>query len=135
MRKVGIELVIDNNTICILAGEMDSEDLWEEIGDAEFVSNVLNGLTVEIFDKEYIYTLKDCSNLQVSIVNLYTGERLCDYITIEELLKTPNICDDINIKHLTFDSTLVTVLGENIMFKETKLVSFKNRKSIMQIIM
>ena len=135
MRKIGIELASDDNTLCILAGEMDSENLWEERNETEFISNVLRGLTVEIGRGEYIYRIENNDGVDVSFVNLETGERLCDYITLERLMCVEDSTEDIKVIHNSGDYVSFEVLGEHIMFREIKLLSFKKRKSIIQIVL
>ena len=135
VRKIGIELASDGNTLCILAGEMDSENLWEERNETEFISNVLRGLTVEIGRGEYIYRIENNDGIDVSFVNLETGERLCDYITLEKLMCVEESTEDIKVIHSSGDYVSFEVLGEHIMFREIKLLSFKKRKSIIQIVL
>ena len=114
---------------------MDSEDLWEEKEETEFISNILRGLTVEIGNGEYIYRIENISNMQVSFVNLETGDRLCDYITLEKLMHVEDSTEDITVIHNSGDYVSFDVLGEHIMFREIKLLSFKKRKSIIQIVL
>lgn len=135
MRKIGIELASDNNTICILAGEMDSENFWEEIGETEFTSKLLKGLSVEIGRGEYIYRIENSDGIYVSFVNLETGERLCNYIALEQLMSIEDSTDDVKVIHKSDDYISFEVLGEHIMFREIKLLSFKKRKSIIQIVL
>ena len=85
MRKVGIQLVSDDTTVAVLAGESDSEAIWDEISETEFKCAMLDNLTVEIADCEYIYTLKDLGDMEICFVNLDTCEVLCDSITLEEI--------------------------------------------------
>lgn len=135
MRKIGVELLINNNTICILAGELDNENLWSETGDTDFISNMLSGLTVEICDNKYVYTIKDTDTIQASFVNLETGERLCDYFTLEDLVNIENSTDDIQILSISNDAVSLCVLNESIMIRKIKLISFKNKRTIFQIVM
>lgn len=135
MRNIGIELASEGKTICILAGEMDSEDLWEEISESEFKSNVLDGLTVEIVPNIYIYTIKDNASLQVRFLYLDTGKCLCDYITLGDLLNIESGTDIIEVSRESKDVLTLNIVGEAIMLKNVKLISFNKGRSIIQIAM
>lgn len=141
MRRVGVELAINGQTLCVLAGELDNENIWDEISETEFRSNILKDLTVEIGNTlynrgelTYVYTVKNTDSLQVCFLDLETGNHLCDYTPLQKLL---NIDDTENIK-VTYegaDTIVISILNEVVTIKEIKLISFKNKKSIIQIIM
>lgn len=141
MRKVGVELAINEHTLCVLAGELDNEDTWEEVSSEEFRSNILKDLTVEIVDKTYdkgglayVYTVRNNDSLQACFLDLNTGNHLCDYIPLQKLLSIDSN-DNIKVMQKENDSVELYVLDEKIMIKEIKLISFINKKSIVQIVM
>ena len=141
MRNVGVELAVNEQTLCVLAGELDNENSWDEINSSEFKSNVLKDLTVEIgntsYDRReltYVYTVRNNDNLQVCFLDLETGNHLCDYIPLQKLLSIDNT-DNIQVMQKETDNIVLSILNELVMIKETKLISFKNKKSIIQILM
>lgn len=134
MRKVGVELAINGQTLCVLAGELDNENIWDEISETEFRSNILKDLTVEIEDSTYIYTIRDNGSLQACFLDLKTGKHLCEYIQLSELLKINNN-NSIEVLQKENDSITLSILNEPLVVKEIKLISFKNKKSIIQILM
>ena len=141
MRKVGVELAINGQTLCVLAGELDNEDNWEEFTPEEFKSNVLKDLTVEIgntfYDRgelTYVYTVRNNDSLQVCFLDLETGNHLCDYIPLQKLLSIDSN-DNIKVMQKETDNIVLSILNEAVMIKEIKLISFKNKKSIIQILM
>lgn len=134
MRRVGVELAINGQTLCVLAGELDNENIWDEISETEFRSNILKDLTVEIEDSTYIYTIRDNGSLQACFLDLKTGKHLCEYIQLSELLKINNN-NSIEVLQKENDSITLSILNEPLVVKEIKLISFKNKKSIIQILM
>lgn len=141
MRRVGVELAINEQTVCILARGLDNEDDWDEMTSSEFRSNILKDLTVEIvntfYDRgelTYVYTVKDTGSLQACFLDLETGVHLCDYTPLQKLLSMDSI-DDIKVIQKEDDNITLSILNEVIMISETKLISFTNKKSIIQIIM
>lgn len=141
MRRVGVELAINEQTVCILARGLDNEDDWDEMTSSEFRSNILKDLTVEIvntfYDRgelTYVYTVKDAGSLQACFLDLETGVHLCDYTPLQKLLSMGSI-DDIKVIQKEDDNITLSILNEVIMISETKLISFTNKKSIIQIIM
>lgn len=134
MRKVGVELAINGQTLCVLAGELDNENSWDESSETEFISNIIKDLTVEIEDSTYIYTIRDNGSLQACFLDLKTGKHLCEYIQLSELLKINNN-NSIEVLQKENDSITLSILNEPLVVKEIKLISFKNKKSIIQIIM
>lgn len=135
MRKVGIQLLSDDTTIAMLAGDADNESMWDEISDAEFESNTLKGLTVEISGNEYIYTLKNLCDIEFCFVDLETCEVLSDSITLGKVFDAFGTHGDITIKKLKDGGVVANILGETVVFLKTKLVSFKNDRLIIQIVM
>lgn len=141
MRKVGVELAINGQTLCVLAGELDNENSWDEISETEFRSNILKDLTVEIGstlynrgELTYVYTVKNTDSLQVCFLDLETGNHLCDYIPLQKLLNINNT-ENIKVTYEGADTIVISILNEAVTIKEIKLISFKNKKSIIQIIM
>lgn len=134
MRRVGVELAINGQTLCVLAGELDNENIWDEISETEFRSNIIKDLTVEIEDSTYIYTIRDNGSLQACFLDLKTGKHLCEYIQLSELLKINNN-NSIEVLQKENDSITLSILNEPLVVKEIKLISFKNKKSIIQILM
>lgn len=141
MRRVGVELAINEQTVCILARGLDNEDDWDEMTSSEFRSNILKDLTVEIvntfYDRgelTYAYTVKDADSLQACFLDLETGVHLCDYTPLQKLLSMDSI-DDIKVIQKEDDNITLSILNEVIMISETKLISFTNKKSIIQILM
>lgn len=134
MRRVGVELAINGQTLCVLAGELDNENIWDEISETEFRSNILKDLTAEIEDSTYIYTIRDNGSLQACFLDLKTGKHLCEYIQLSELLKINNN-NSIEVLQKENDSITLSILNEPLVVKEIKLISFKNKKSIIQILM
>lgn len=134
MRRVGVELAINGQTLCVLAGELDNENIWDEISETEFRSNILKDLTVEIEDSTYIYTIRDNGSLQACFLDLKTGKHLCEYIQLSELLKINNN-NSIEVLQKENDSITLSILNEPLVVKEIKLISFKNKRSIIQILM
>lgn len=140
MRKVGVELAINEQTLCILAGELDNDDNWDEIDDTEFRSNLVRELTVEISNKacddgnfSYVYTLRNPRNIQVCLIDLENGAHLCDYVSLQKLFNIKDI-KGIQIVQREYNSITLYVLNETIMIKEIKLISFKNKESIIQFL-
>ena len=141
MRRVGVELAINEQTLCVLAGELDNENIWDEISETEFRSNVIKDLTVEIGNTlynrgelTYVYTVKNTDSLQVCFLDLETGNHLCDYIPLQKLLNIDNT-ENIKVTYEGADTIVISILNEAVTIKEIKLISFKNKKSIIQIIM
>lgn len=135
MRKVGIQLLCDDTTVAMMACEADAESMWDEVSETEFKSATLEGLSVEIADKEYIYTLKNLGDMEICFVDLETHEVLCDSVTLEEIFNAEGEYGAAKIDKVTNESVIVNILDETIVFLKTKLVSFKNDKLIVQIVM
>lgn len=140
MRRVGVELAINGQTLCVLAGELDNENIWDEISETEFRSNILKDLTVEIGNTlynrgelTYVYTVKNTDSLQVCFLDLETGNHLCDYTSLQKLLNIDDI-ENIKVTYEGADTIVISILNEVVTIKEIKLISFKNKKSIIQII-
>lgn len=146
MSKVVVKISDDETVREVLAKELDREDSWSEINSSSFKNNNIDGLTLEIKDDKYLYTLKTSSRLSISLVDIDTMKQLTDEIEVRNIGSILN--DIINNKNSIWTDSNVTVKAcENgnfeikayndiIVIHITKLLSFvKNNNCILQLIM
>lgn len=124
--------------VAVLARELDNEEHWEELSETEFRSSLLEGVTLEISEKFYIYTLKNCSDFGFAIINIKTNEVLTDIIKLSDALDTLKKFDnqgEIRLLTMTNDEVTMKVYDDTLMVKEFKLLSFNHKKNIIQFLL
>ena len=134
MNKFGIEIATKDRTLCVLACELDNENLWDELSETEFTSKVLDGLSVEIDKNKYIYTLRNTSELEIRLIDLESCKPISEYVDAQHILNKLTDNDYIRKVHTEDNEAEFTVLGNNLTIKEVKLISFKKRNSIIQFV-
>lgn len=138
-KKLGIRLTDSNNNFQFLAGEMDNEEQWDEVGDCKFVSNVIKGIDVVICDGQYIYSVKSNNDIIFDLVDIDNEEILTGGVTLNLLIGTLSDIsqegeDCIKVDNDTDDIT-ITLLGESIKITSTKLISFRKKNEIIKFIL
>lgn len=134
MSRFGIEIATKSKTLCILACELDNEDLWDEINETEFTSRLLDGLSVEIDKNRYIYTLRNTNDLEIRFMDLESYKPLCEYIPTEYIIDRITSNEVITKIHTENDNAEFIILGNRLTIKEIKLISFKKRRSVLQFV-
>lgn len=134
MNKIGIEIATKGRTLCVLACELDNENLWDELSETEFTSKVLAGLSVEIDKNKYIYTLRNTSELEIRLIDLESCQSISEYVDAKHILNKLTNNDYITKIHTDDSEAVFNVLGNNLVIKEVKLISFKKRNSIIQFV-
>lgn len=134
MNKFGIEIATNGRTLCVLACELDNENLWDELSETEFTSKMLDGLSVEIDKNKYIYTLRNTSELEIRLIDLESCKPISEYVDAQHILNRLTDNDYIRKVHTDDNEAVFIVLGNNLTIKEVKLISFKKRNSIIQFV-
>ena len=135
MREYYIGIYNNDVMETVLGAEEDNEELWNEAGETEFESRVLSNLKLEIDNNRYIYTVSGTNDIGITlIVNNMSSNVIPLGKVIGEL---SSIEDDDTIKVLTRANNEVCLIvnGSTLLIRETKLISFRDSKVILQILM
>lgn len=139
MRKLGIAIADNSGTLAVLACELDNEHMWEELNNYEFQNTIISDLSVEISEDKYIYTIKSNELLKICFIDLESGEHLCDYITlcdvVNSLKNNASVQNDFKITASEDNGITLNHLGNTVTVKEIKLIAINGKKSLVQFIM
>lgn len=147
MSKIVIKISDDEAVREVLAKELDREDSWDEIDNSSFKNNNIEGLTLEIKEDKYLYTLKTNNNLNISLVNIGDMRQITEEIRVDSLGNRLNSIinnengiwtdDNVTVKTCENGNFEIKAYNDVIVVHITKLLSFmkNNNNSILQFIM
>ena len=141
MRKTAIGIFNDNKLVQVLACELDREDTWEEVSETEFISTEIKGLKLDIGENKYIYTLNECNDYGICIIDLENESQLTEIVKVEDMYRLLSLneitllCSNMQINKNDSNDYELNIDKELITIHQTKLISIKNNKNILQFIM